>query len=280
MRLSAFASMSLALLGALLAAPAGCATARKVLAGAFEEPEVEFRELHLRKLSFERVSADFEFLVSNPNDLAVTVSSLDYALSVDEKSLAEGTSSRELRLEARGSAPVHLPLTIAFADFVDNLATFFSSREAVPYAIAAKLGVKTPVGPVQVPVQHEGTLPLPKVPDIEVADVRLTRLDLTGAEVELALDVRNRGQFPIQPQGLRYDVSLAGTSVASGNETLPTLAANASEQVVLSIDLSFLRLGPTLVEAVRSRRVPYRVAGAVDLGVFAPSFDSSGTAEL
>lgn len=258
----------------------GCASVGKVLEGAFQRPEVAFQKLHLRDLSFEEVSLDFEFLVTNPNPVSVKLESLDYALAFDGKSLAQGTSAEPLRLEGKGSAPVRLPLTVRFVDFVDNLAILFSSRETVPYTLDAGFGLATPVGPIRVPVSNEGEVPLPKVPDVAVADVRLANVDLAGARVEFVLDVTNRGQFPIRPQGLSYDLALAGTSVSRGEEQLPLLAANAQQQVRIPLELSFLRLGAAVVEAIRTRSLPYAVRGELDLGVFAQPFELRGTAKL
>ncbi len=270
---------TLALL-ALALPPSGCATVGNALKGAFKRPEVDFRTLHLRDLSFESVTLDFEFLVKNPNSVGVSLAALDYALDLDGKSLARGESAQAIRLKARGEAPVRLPLTVTFRDLADNLAMLFSDKNEVPYALAAGFALDTPVGPIRIPVSNRGQVPLPKVPEVQVANVRLANLSLAGARVEFEFDVRNKSTFPIAPRGFAYDLSLAGTSVSAGTQPLPPLAANATGKVTLPVQLDFLRLGTAAVQAVRSRTLPYSVKGQVDLGVFRQPFDVSGTARL
>ena len=258
----------------------GCATVSKMLEGTFEEPQVEFQKLHLRDLSFEDLTMDFEFLVTNPNKVGIKLASLDYALEMDGKSLAKGESNQALALKAQGSAPVRLPLTITFKDFADNLATLFSSRESVPYAIQAGFALDTPVGPLRIPASNKGTVPLPKLPDVKIDGVRLANMGVTGAKVEFAFNVTNRGQFPINPRGLLYNVSIAGASISSGQESLPSMAAQKTERVVIPLNVNFLKLGSAAVSAIRSKSLPYEVKGSLDLGVLAQPFDISGTAKL
>lgn len=241
---------------------------------------MEFVELQLRDVSFEDVTMDFEFLVSNPNDVSLSLKGLDYKLELDGKSLVSGETEQDLRLEAKGSAPVRLPLTITFTDFVDNLATFFSSRTSVPYLIDAGFGLSTPIGALRVPVRREGEMPLPKPPEIQAGEVRLAEMSLVGAKVEFVLDVRNRGAFPLSPEGLSYNIALAGVSVTSGKEALPPLEANGTQRITLPVEVSFLRLGAAVVQAIRQKSLPYTLEGNLDLGLFNQPFKLNGTAQL
>ena len=266
--------------GLLFPTISGCATVRHVLNTAFQTPSATFTHLHLRDVSFEKVTLDFEFLVSNPNDLGVKLSQLDYALDLDGKSLAKGTSNQALELKPQGSSPVRLPLTITFVDFVDNLATFFSERPSVPYAISTGFVVATPLGNVRIPLQQEGEVPLPKVPDVKVDKIKLERINFAGARVAFSFDVRNRSSFPIIPKGFNYSVNLVGLDITQGREDLPELRADASQKVVVPLELSFLRLGVAVVEAVRTKKLPYVVSGNVDLGPFKQPFQLKGTAQL
>ncbi|MEO1229983.1 MAG: LEA type 2 family protein [Myxococcota bacterium] len=258
----------------------GCATVGKILDGTFQKPTAEFRQMKLRDINFEKVTMDFEFLVTNPNSVSVDLASLAYDLRFENKQLASGNTAKPLKLEARGTAPVELPLTVTFKDFVDNLGLLFSSKEVVPYAVDLNFGFNTFAGEVKIPVHQEGEVPLPKVPEVSVADVRMSNVSLTGARIEVALDVANKGQFPIQPRGLQYNLAVAGTSVASAQQSLPVLAAGAKQQLVLPVDLSFLKLGSAVVNAVRSKSLPWSMQGNIDLGLFQQPFSVGGTAKL
>ncbi len=258
----------------------GCATVSSVLSSSVQKPSFVFTKLHLRDISFETVTMDFEFLVNNPNDLGVSLNSLDYALDLDGKSVAKGTSNQGIELKARASAPVRLPLTITFKDFAENVATLFSTKPSVPYAISAGLGVATPVGPIRIPARHNGDLPLPKAPDVAVEDVRLAKMGLTGAKLEFQLSVKNRSAFSIIPKGMSYNLSLAGVDVTKGQRKIPTIDANEKQTIVLPLEVSFFSLGQAVVQAIQTKSVPYVVKGDVDLGVFKQPFHVDGEAKL
>lgn len=270
-------SLRLALVFALLP---GCATVNKVLNSAFQNPKVSFRQMNVRNVSFQDITMDFEFMVENPNDLSLSLASLAYDLRLEDKKLASGTTKQGVSLPARGSAPVQLPLTITFTDFVDNLALFFSSKQEVPYSIDTSFGFDTMVGEVKLPLRQSGQVPLPKPPEVQVADARFANVSLLGARMEVALDVANRSTFPVRPEGFAYSISVAGVPVSRGQENLPVLTAGARQRIVLPIELSFASLGAAVVEAIRSKRVDYAVQGSVNLGLFQQPFNLSGTANL
>lgn len=271
---------SAVLAGLVLVTQTGCANVSRLLAGALEPPTAEFSQLHLRDWSFEEVTMDFEFAVTNPNTIGLTLEGLDYELDLDGKGLFSGDTASRLRLEPSGTAPVRLPLTVRFTELADNLATLLSDRDEVPFRVAVAMQVATPGGPIRVPVEHEGQLPLPKLPEISVAGIELAALDFRGARLEVALGVENRGRFPIKPRGLSYDLAIAGLSVTRGDETLTEVAEGAQQRVVFPVQLDFLRLGAAAVEAVRTRRLPYALEGSLDLGLFEQPFTLTGVAEL
>lgn len=269
-----------ALMLALVLPLAGCKSFGDLLAAGVKKPTAEFVQLHLRDLSLESITLDFELKVNNPNSLGATLEKLDYRLQVDGQRLMSGTSADKLSVPAKGSAPVRLPLTLTYAELADAVKLLLSDAETVPYQLGLGLTVRTPVGPVELPLDHEGTVPLPKLPEVSVADVRLAKLGFSGARVEVAVNVKNRGKFPIRPKGFRYALALAGVDVSAGQQVLPTIGEHGQKQVVLPIDLEFLRLGAAVVEAVRTKRLPYRLEGELDLGLLAQPFELSGEADL
>lgn len=259
---------------------AGCKTLDGLFRKSVKEPQVRFVQLHLRDLSLESVTMDFEMEIDNPNPVGVTLERLDYDLAIDGKRFVSGESDRKLRVAAQGSEPVRLPLTLTFAELAEGVALLLSDRDTVPYRLGVGFGVMTPVGEVRIPIRNEGDVPLPKLPEVSFGDIRLAQMSLRGARLEISMNVRNRGSFPIRPEGLRYDLALAGVSVSSGDQRLPEIGAEAAQRVVVPVQLDFLRVGVAAVEAVRSKRLPYRLEGALDLGFFEQPFTLSGVAPL
>lgn len=259
---------------------AGCATLNQTLQGLVQKPEAELVQVHLRDFSFESVTMDFEMKVTNPNPVGISLAGMDYQLDLDGKRFVAGETQESLRIAAQSDSTVKLPLQIAFADFVDNLATLFSSREEVPYAFQTGLQLDTPGGAIRLPLSKDGQLPLPKLPEIEVADVNLASINLTGARVEVDVSLKNKGKFPVKPRGFAYDLGLAGVSISSGEQAIPDLAADAVHHMKIPVNVSFLSLGASAAKAFYDKKLPYSVEGTLDLGVLKQPFSLSGTAEL
>lgn len=269
-----------AIFAALLPGVAGCKSMGEMLEKTIEKPTAEFQSMKLRSIDFEKVDLDFTFLVKNPNAVGINLSSFSYDLQFEEKHLAKGDTQEPIELKANGSAPVKLPLTVTFSDFADNIALLFSSKEEVPYTIDMNFGFDTFAGKMEVPLSQKGQVPLPKLPEVSVADVKLSDVGFTGASLEVGLDVLNKSQFPLKPKGLDYDLAVAGVSVSKAQQSLPDVAAGAKQRVVLPVKLNFLKLGSAAVNAVKSKKIPWAVKGNVDLGLFKQPFDLSGVSEL
>lgn len=253
-----------------------CATVGQLV----EKPKLDYRDMRITALSFEGATLEFDFLVTNPNPLPVQLASIDYKLAVDGKQLFAGDQKQGIRIAARGDSPITVPVSVRFSEMTDSLAALFSSRTTVPYALQVGVGVDTPAGALRIPAQHEGDLPLPKVPKARVAGVHLKDMSLAGAEVRFDVEVENRGSFPLQIQGLAYALRVAGIDVGGGEAAIPKLAAGQVATTSIPIRLRFAEMGIAAVKAIRDERLPYDFRGQLDLGAFKHDFTSSGEADL
>ena len=258
----------------------GCATLGSMMKGLFNQPTLTFKDMRVKDLNFQTVTLDFTFELDNPNNVGFTLDSLDYRLAFDGKNLFEGKQDQGITVAAHGKHLVNLPFTVDFIDVTQALAALFSSRNELPYALGVGFALDTPIGPLRLPVNVEGTVPLPKLPEVRVAHVSLPQLSLTGAEVRFDLNVKNPGEFPVKLQGLGYGVELAGVAVSDGRVSIPKIAAAETVPVAVPVRLSFLHLGAAVVQAVQSKRLPYRFRGHVDVGPFQVPFDLAGRANF
>ncbi len=258
----------------------GCATLNDMLGSAFVQPKLHYKTMRLSGLSFEGATLDFDFELENPNAVAISLASLDYKLNVEGKQLFAGDQNKGIKIGANARSPVTLPFSVKFVDLAQSLATLFSSKQAVPYDLAVGFGLKTPIGPIRLPAKVDGTVPLPKLPEVKVANVRMGNLSVTGAEVIFDLNVQNKSKFPLRLEGLNYGVEIAGAQVGSGNAQVPAMAANAAATTQVPIRLNFLSVGAAVVNVVRSKQVPYKFTGKLDLGPFDHPFTLAGNAKL
>jgi LEA14-like dessication related protein len=156
--------------------PAALALAAFALAGcraavdrAFQRPTVAFRGAALRDVGPDGGVVDVRLLVRNPNPYALRAERATYRLlTADSVEVGRGEAADSLRVPARDSAEVRLPVTVAWEALaragVGALAAG-AARGAVEYRVVGEVRASTPVGSFPVPIDARGTARL-KVPGL------------------------------------------------------------------------------------------------------------------
>jgi LEA14-like dessication related protein len=210
-----------AALAFVLAALPGCALLRELLQASFVPPMVG-------AVRSEVVGADFDGLrlrciarIDNPNALALDASSLVYTVDVKGERVAQGDLTAGtpsawghggVRIPARGSAEVVIPADVPWrggSELLRSLVMDSENSEPIPYRIAARVGIDTPVGRVLLPLEKEGTFVPPRRPKVTLVSAS-GRVTTSGGELLLELEVENPNTFEIPSWGLDLRATVGG----------------------------------------------------------------------
>jgi LEA14-like dessication related protein len=146
------------LLAAGAGAPAvGC---RAAVDRAFQRPTVAFRGAAVRGVGPQGGVVDVRLLVRNPNPYPLSAERATYTLLTgDSVEVGRGVATDSLRVPARDSAEVRLPVAVTWDALaragVGALARGAASG-AVEYRVLGEVRVSTPVGAFPVPVDARG----------------------------------------------------------------------------------------------------------------------------
>ena len=121
-----------------------------------ERPQAKVRDVSVSSAGFTGVTGQVQLDVTNPNSFGVPLSGIDWQLSVGGARAVTGTVQLSQTIPARGVAPITTSLAIDARDAITVAAAL--ARGARDYQLAAKLHFSTAVGPLDVDVQHTGTL--------------------------------------------------------------------------------------------------------------------------
>jgi len=250
----------LAVLGVL--ALAGCASLNKLLSGAFQKPRLTFKRADLGAASLSGATVNLVYDVENPNPVGLSLAQVSYAFFVEGKQVVAGTPPNGMKLRANGSSQLVFPASVKFADLVPVVSTFLTKDQAA-YKAQGSLGIKTPLGVLSFPLAHEGTFPVPKLPQVALATPRIKSLGLSGATVEFPLTITNRNGFPLPINGLTGALNIAGANVGTlSTGDLGSFAAGAQKQVVLPLNINFARAA-SAAAALRSGSANVGFSGQV-----------------
>ena len=230
----------------------------------FEKPRVRVRSVNVTSLSFAGVGFDVVFSVENPNVIGVDLAKLAYQLTVDGHPFAQGAGNHPLHVPPQGTGQLTLPVSFKFVDLTQALASLFT-KKTVPFSIATRLGFGTPIGVIEIPLSHQGTLPVPQLPSISVGAAQVGSVSLSGATLSLTLHLRNNNTFALPLGPLRYALQINGAPLLNATTQPTQLAPGGTLPLVISTHLDFLRLGMSVLRAVQSRSATIALDGTFDL---------------
>ena len=264
----------------LLPVLAGCALLRSLASSAFEKPTLTFKDARLPSIDFTGAELDLVFLVNNPNSMGIDLAKATYALAVEGKQVVAGAPSNGLQIPAHGSTEVTFPAKVRWNEIAPALEALFA-QDQVHYKASGSIGLNTPIGVVDLPLEHEGTFASPKMPVFEIGTPRITGLSLTSAQLSIPLKISNANGFPLPLGGVLGDVSLAGSHV--GHVSLPEAApvpSGAATTLAIPVEVNFLSAGTAAAQAIRTgiaevkidatlnaagASLPFRVAKTVEI---------------
>jgi LEA14-like dessication related protein len=139
------------LLGCMLS---GCATIRP------EPPDVQLAGLTISDLSLSHANFLATVSLYNPNNAALEVEGLEFALFLDNLRFAQGKTAKAFSVPAEQTGEASLRLSVSFFDLF-RLSQRLRDLDEVPFRIAGDIRIG---GPgflwMTVPVTSEGTIPL------------------------------------------------------------------------------------------------------------------------
>jgi len=231
------------LLLALVTLPvAGCAS----LLGLFQKPEVDFDTARFKAVSFDSLKTDLVFSVKNPNAVGVKMDGYAMKFVVDGLTLLDGNVDKALDLRGGQTTELVLPVAIKWKELAARLARGGGIPDALPYSAAGSLSWNTPIGPISIPFDVDGELPVIKPPSIMPSGIRLLSAGLTGAKVAIDFDVKSTTGRALGVLGFAPKVTLNGRQVASAKLDDVRIKDKKAVKKTLTLDLSLASVGTAL----------------------------------
>jgi LEA14-like dessication related protein len=232
-------TLRMAVLGLAVALTSSCAALQQLLASSMQTPTLTFKSATLADVSLGSATVNLNYRLDNPNPFGLSLANVEYAFFVEGHQVVAGRPPQGLTIPASGSADVVLPANVRFADVAPVIETFLT-KDVASYRARGSIGVETPIGIVTLPVEQEGTFPVPKLPTVVLQPPRLSSLTFTSATLELPLVVTNPNDFPIPVSGVSGSVSVAGARVGRvSSADLGAIGPRAQVPVMLPITLDF-----------------------------------------
>lgn len=244
-----------------------------------QEPEVTFTNVSIQNITFEGVTLLFDFDVTNPNRRGVSADGYSYEFFINDESFISGREEERIEVGSESTSSVQIPVSLNFSNVYDSFRSVLR-QDSVSYKMATDVTFSLPViGSRTVPVEANGQLPLPRIPQINFGGFEMKSLSFRGAEAEVTFRVRNPNAFGIVLDGADYQLQV------NGNNWLDTelsesikVSESSSEDVTIPVRLSSSQMGSALIEMMGGRKeFDYRLTGSAQISADLEGFDEVQT---
>jgi LEA14-like dessication related protein len=253
-------------LAALLLLLPGCALLQGLF-GISQKPTAEVTGVRLADLSLTDITLIFDVTVKNPYTVALPVVNLDYKVASQAQPFLQGSTALQSSIPAGGSQVFPLSAKVVFLEVLKVLQSVRPGA-MVPYQ--AELGISLDVpqlGRLRLPLQKDGQIPIPTIPDVSVASVNWQNLSLAGASGVLKIRVGNTNQFPVDISSFQYAFRVAGFDLARGAlANAASLVPGASQEIGIGVNVSTAQAGLAIVRMLQGSGSPFTLGGALAVG--------------
>jgi LEA14-like dessication related protein len=248
----------------------GCAALQQI--ANIQEPKLDVQNVRFTGMSFEDIDLAFDIKIKNPNPLSATLAALDYDFQINDASFLKGQQEKQISILANGESTVEIPLTLNFKDLYNTFQAL-KNQDSSAYKLMCGLSFNLPVlGPTRIPVSKSGNLPNLKLPDVSIGSLKLNKISLTGADLDLKLNVKNANTFSFLLNKLNYDFAVNGKTWVKGLSQKQMQVKEKGESTIsIPISLNFLEMGTVIYQMINgNQKLNYQLKGNVDLNSSLP----------
>ncbi len=239
-----------------------CAGLQDLAKAAFREPRLTFRSAALDALDLEGATVAFTWQIENPNAIGVDLARAGWQIEVEGTRLAAGELPSGLQIPANGKAPLTFPVRIRFRDVPGIVSIVGSGKSELGYRLSGSLGIRTPLGVVDLPLSHTDRVKLPAMPRFALDGLRVRSVSLSTVALDVRLRVQNPNAFPVPGGELDYALALGGTSVARAQgASVRPVPAGGSAVVEIPVRIDVASAGRVAADLARGGDVQVELTG-------------------
>jgi LEA14-like dessication related protein len=237
----------------------GCEKAGDILREVIQTPDVSLSDLMVTGISSQRLDLSAKLAIDNPNPVGLYLSSLEYALDLAGNPLFSGVSEEGLDIEPSGASFAEIPISLGYKD-VKMIYDSVRGQDEVPYRLTGKVKLDTPIGPVPVPFDIKGNLPVVRPPKIKSVDLKLESLSLSNAELALTIKLFNPNNFALDISQASYALELDGKHFSEGGIEAGPVSAKSEACLKIPLSINLISLGSWAYSLIRGGSTDYELS--------------------
>lgn len=217
-------------------------------------PELQLADMHVTNLTANKAEMSLSMAIDNPAPVGIRIDSLQYVIYMEDNEVARTTYPDSLRIEASDSTAFSLPLTLYF-DKLDSVLNNLEQQgqDSANYRVDATIYTDVPVIPKnEIVLNIEKRLPLIWPPEIQVAEIGVEDVGISGATFKADIVVTNKNIFDFGFRDMYYAVQLEDNEAVERNKPgIVHIPAKSSTTIRIPADIDFKGMGKNLIDLIR-----------------------------
>lgn len=235
------------------------------------KPTAKITSMRLANIDFDQADLVFDLDVDNKNPIDLNLAGLDYDLKIANQSLVSGVTAKAVKIKASSISAVELPITLKFDD-LKKLPGELWKQDNFAYQLDTIFNVTLPViGNYAIPLSKSGELPVPKIPQIKIKDVKIKNLSFSTAELIAQVEVNNPNAFKLDMSNLNYQLKVNKQKWGQGNITQITSIPEKGKGIIeIPIKLDIFSVGQSVYKVLLNKSaIEYELNGnaTIDTGL-------------
>ncbi|MGV3586019.1 MAG: LEA type 2 family protein [Adhaeribacter sp.] len=217
-------------------------------------PELKLAQIQVTNLTAEKADMKMNMLLDNPGPVGFSLDSLFYTVSIEGNEIARTTYPDSLRLEARDSTTVELPLTIYHDKLADLLKRLEQEgRDSATYAINATIFTDMALIPKdKLNMKIEKRLPVIRIPEIKVTDIKMKDVGLRGATMVVETSIKNKNVYPMRFTDMNYRVQVDNNGWMEGSKPgTINIPAKSTAPLTIPLEIKLKEMGKNALDLIR-----------------------------
>ena len=231
------------------------------------KPTARLAGAHIAGIDFDKVDLVFDLEVDNKNPITLDLAGLDYDFKIENQSLVSGVTAKAIKLKANDTSPVQLPVTLKYDD-LKKLPGEIWNKDKLAYDLQTTFNITLPViGNYAIPIAKQGELPVPKVPNIKIKDVKVKNLGFTSADVVAQVEVDNPNNFDMILKSFNYQLNINQQNWGQGKITNSSKIPGKGKGVIeIPVKLDLLSIGSAAASLLQNKSpLEYQLKGNATL---------------
>ncbi len=244
---------------------AGCAQIDRYMDTA--KPTAKLLGTRITKIDFNQVNLVLDLAVTNKNSFSIPLAGLDYDFKIGGNSMVSGVTGQGLKIKKSSTSKVALPVTLKFDD-LKKIPGELWKKDQFSYQLDTSINIKLPIiGLYSIPFSKKGSLPIPKLPRIQIKSFNVSELSLAAAKIIAEIEVDNPNNFNLGLSNFNYRLDINqktwGEGTSSKQGSIPK-KGKATIQIPLQLDL--VNMGKTAYKILSSGdNLDYQLLGSITL---------------